>query len=559
MVMLVAVLAFASCASPPENRAATDASLREPTVLSGELLYEVIVGEISAQRGNTEESVSALLRAAEMARDHRLAARATQLAVKAGKLEEARAAATIWIELDPDETRANDALIRILLGLGRSEEAIERLEEIIRKAGQEVGPVYRRIAQMLGYPDVGDGLTLYDRLLRHHPNQFEAQLGRADVARRHKAPEVAMLAIEEALKLSPGNERAAKIKMELLIADNDLQGLSAFADLFLTTYPGATAFRLQYGQHLVDLGELARALEHLLRVVDEQPENAEALFTTALVSAELDGYAAAVGYLERFVALQPTSNSDIARLYLAELETKLGHYQRAEKWYHSLTGEKHRLQVQLGLAKILSEQQGVDSAIEFLQGVEPESEDQYEELILAGEALLREAGRLAEAKEMLDRAMDEQPENPRFLYQRGLITATMGRLEEHEQDMRRLIQIEPDNPHAYNALGYTLADKTDRLDEALELISRALELRPDDPFILDSIGWVHFRLGNHEQAINYLQQAFELFPDAEIAAHLGEVNWVSGGRERAREIWGHAYEENPDSSVLKETMQRLDP
>ena len=101
--------------------------------------------------------------------------------------------------------------------------------------------------------------------------------------------------------------------------------------------------------------------------------------------------------------------------------------------------------------------------------------------------------------------------------------------------------------------------KTDRLDEALELISRALELRPDDPFILDSIGWVHFRLGNHEQAINYLQQAFELFPDAEIAAHLGEVNWVSGGRERAREIWGHAYEENPDSSVLKETMQRLDP
>ncbi|HJP27174.1 MAG TPA: hypothetical protein QF550_07600, partial [Arenicellales bacterium] len=143
--MLVAVLAFASCASPPENRAATDASLREPTVLSGELLYEIIVGEISAQRGNTEESVSALLRAAETARDHRLAARATQLAVKAGKLEEARAAAAIWIELDPDETRANDALIRILLGLGRSEEAIERLEEIIRKAGQEVGPVYRRI------------------------------------------------------------------------------------------------------------------------------------------------------------------------------------------------------------------------------------------------------------------------------------------------------------------------------------------------------------------------------------------------------------------------------
>lgn len=555
--MLVALLVFAGCASMPEDGVATDGPLREPTVLSQELLYEILVGEISAQRGNTEESVSALLRAAETARDSRLAARATQLAVKARKLEEARAAATIWIELDPDETRASDALIRILLGLGRSEEVIERLEETLRKAGGEVGPVFRRIAQMLGYPEVGDGLTLYDRLLRQHPGVFEAHLGRAYVARRHKEPEIAILATEEALRLSPGNERAASIKMELLIAGDDHQGLSDFADLFLATHPEATTFRFQYGRHLVDMGELDGASEHLLIVVEEEPKNSEALFTLALVSAEREDEAVAVGYLERFVELQPAS--DIARLYLAELETKLGHYQRAKKWYRSLTGEEHRLQAQLGLAKILNEQHGVDSAIEYLQGVEPESEDQYEELILTGEVMLRQAGRLTDAKEMLDRALIEQPDNPRFLYDRGLVTAIMGRLEEHEQDMRRLIEIEPENAHAYNALGYTLADKTDRLDEALRLISRALELRPDDPFILDSIGWVHFRLGNHKQAIGYLKHAFDLVPDPEIAAHLGEVIWASGKKERAREIWSESYNENPDSAVLKETMQRLDP
>ena len=180
-------------------------------------------------------------------------------------------------------------------------------------------------------------------------------------------------------------------------------------------------------------------------------------------------------------------------------------------------------------------------------------------LILEQDLLYRDYEKFDQAKGILDDALQSRPSNPDLLYNRGLLAAEMDLLEVHEQDMRTLIEIQPENAHAYNALGYTLADQTERFDEAFELITKALELAPDDPFILDSMGWVHYRKGNFEEAINYLRQALASKEDAEIAAHLGEVLWLSGSKEEAREIWKLGKEWGPENATLIETLERLTP
>ena len=183
-------------------------------------------------------------------------------------------------------------------------------------------------------------------------------------------------------------------------------------------------------------------------------------------------------------------------------------------------------------------------------------EDQVR-IYLAHEELLRDAGRLEDAYALLNAALADLPDDVELLYARGLITAQMDMLDVHERDMRRLIELKPDHAHAYNALGYTLADRTTRYEEARALIEKALSLKPNDPFILDSMGWVHYRLGNRDQAHDYLQQAIDLRLDPEIAAHLGEVLWMMDRHEEARAVWKRGESIDIKNKTLRETLRKF--
>jgi Flp pilus assembly protein TadD len=179
---------------------------------------------------------------------------------------------------------------------------------------------------------------------------------------------------------------------------------------------------------------------------------------------------------------------------------------------------------------------------------------------LIGEAqLLREAGRNADAHQALTAALERQPDQPELLYEVALLAEKLGRVDELESRLRRLIEIKPDHAHALNALGYSLADRNIRLVEARTLIDRALELAPNDPFILDSKGWVLFRQGETQAALDTLNQAFGIRPDPEIAAHLGEVLWSIGRKDEARQTWDTARKEHPANEALAETVKRLQP
>ena len=195
--------------------------------------------------------------------------------------------------------------------------------------------------------------------------------------------------------------------------------------------------------------------------------------------------------------------------------------------------------------------------LHFLDSIDTQTHEERIRILLEKDALYRKHDMLIESKQVLDEGLEEFPQEPDLLYNRGLLAVQLNLLELHEQDMRLLIESNPNNAHAYNALGYTLADQTDRLSEAYELIQTALELRPEDPFILDSMGWVHFRLGELEEAIEYLQKAMSSRADAEIAAHLGEALWVNGQQKEARAIWKEGIKLNPDNSTLLDTIERL--
>jgi tetratricopeptide (TPR) repeat protein len=218
-----------------------------------------------------------------------------------------------------------------------------------------------------------------------------------------------------------------------------------------------------------------------------------------------------------------------------------------------------RLRAQLKIATLISKQQGLAAGREFLRRIEPRTGEENIQVLQVEAQLLRDAKAWKETYEMLSRAVLEYPDSFELLYDRAMAAERVDRLDVLESDLRQVIKMKPDYAHAYNALGYTLAEKTDRLAEAKALIEKAYKLSPDDPFILDSLGWVHYRLGNIGEALKHLQAAYTARSDPEIAAHLGEVLWKVGQRDEAQKIWRTALAQNPDHETLITVMQKFRP
>ena len=312
--------------------------------------------------------------------------------------------------------------------------------------------------------------------------------------------------------------------------------------------------RLAYGRLLAEWNDNVSALEQFEKLLAHDPQNLDALYAAGILSQGLVLWDEAKSHFE--VLLEHYPQEDRARLYLGQILSEQGEHDEALDLLREIAAADYYFDVQMRIGFVLSDAGRHTEALEHLADVTPKSQDEQVRIYLAREQVLRDSGQPEAALELLSAALIDIPDHPDLLYARGLVTAIMDRVEEHERDMRRLIEIDPDNAHAYNALGYTLADKTERLGEALELIEKALSLLPGDPFILDSLGWVHFRRGDLDLALEYLQLAMDQRPDAEIAAHLGEVLWQLGNKEQAIAAWQDGSQTDPDNPVLKDTMRK---
>jgi len=280
----------------------------------------------------------------------------------------------------------------------------------------------------------------------------------------------------------------------------------------------------------------------------------------ALLSLQLRDYDAAETQLKHVLDTD-YKDPELARFYLGQLAEERKRYDEALKWYASITSGDQYVPAQARYASTLVKQGNLPEARKYLRKLQTQaaSEDQRVQLVQAEAQLLSDVNQFGEAYEVLDRALQNAPDSTDLLYDHAMIAEKLDRMDVLEANLRRVIQIKPDYAHAYNALGYTFADRNTRLPEAYDLIEQALKLAPDDPFIIDSMGWVLYRMGKNDESLGYLKRAFDLRPDPEIAAHLGEVLWSAGKHDEARKVWNMALKDDPDNTVLLATVKKFTP
>jgi tetratricopeptide (TPR) repeat protein len=529
----------------------TSAQPALPSVpLTPDVLYQLLLGEIAGQRGQLDVSVTALSRAAQKTRDPRLAERATLAALYARRPQDALPNAQLWVEIRPESSEAHEALAAVLMETGKPAEAQVHFEKMITLGGDAgLAQSYLRISATLGrQSNRADALGTMNALVALHPDKAVAQYALAHLAVRVSDLDTAMTAIDRALVINPGWEDAALFKARVLVSQKDTTSVLKYYEQYLDKYPHASTMRLGYARYLVDLKQWDKAREQFKRVVADSPRDAEATFTVALIALQSNELDEAERYLKRTLELQP--ENDQARLYLGQVAEQRKQYEEAVQWYSSVESDELRFEAQARLGVALARQGNLEQARTHLHSLSPTSEAQKVQLVLAEEQILRDANQYTEAFNVLSRALTEYPNNADLLYARALVAEKLNRIDTAEKDLRRILKKDPKNANALNALGYTLADRTTRYAEALAMIEQALALKPDDPFILDSLGWAYYRLGNYAEAVRYLRTAYDKRADAEIAAHLGEVLWVSGDRTGAESVWKSALQQTPDNEAL---------
>ena len=540
--------------------------------MSADLMYRLLVGDVALQRGEPALAARAYYEAARESREPALARRATEVALAVRQRAIAMESARLWSELDPSAARPRQIVTALAGGatgrgadsIGNDAELKVELERALAQAASSsegVGEAFLQLNRLLAHePDKAATLRLVRTLAQPYPNVPEAHYavalaalnaGFADAATATAAHQ----AIDRALALKPRWERAVLVKAEILGRQSIAQAAD-YLEEFLKAEPDSKAALASLAQVRVEQKRYADARAIFQRLWDTDRGNADYQFAVAALAFQMKDWAAAEAL---FAELERADYGDngVVELYLAQIAEETARYALAYERYRAVPAGDRAWPAKLRAAAMLGKLSRVDDARRYLAELPAVTVEQRREVRQAEAQLLRDAGDNAGAYAVLTQALVEFPDDPDLLYDVAMVAEKLDRLSVAEARLARLIELRPSSAQALNALGYTLVDRTPRIDEGLALIERALALAPDDPFILDSMGWAHFRLGKLDDAEKYLRRALAERPDPEIAAHLGEVLWVKGERVRAEEVWQSQLKEAPENPVLLETMRRL--
>jgi tetratricopeptide (TPR) repeat protein len=524
--------------------------------LTENILYEFLLAEIAGQRGNAAMSAQAYTDLAKRTRDPRIARRATEVAIFARMPDAAVEAAKVWHETEPDSARALQLLAGLLVNASRLDEALPYVKKLLTVQGGNPADGFLQLSRTVGsVQDKAGAQRLLQNLAADYPKLAQARYAVAQAALNAGDDKAALAEAREAQALRPDWEPAVLLEAQVLQKRSNGAALERLAG-HLQKYPNSRDIRLNYARTLLADKQFPAARGEFQKLLSDFPTNTEVIYAVALLSLQLNDYAMAEDNLKRLLELDYRDKNSI-RLYLGQVAEEQNKVTDALKWYSEVERGDQYIPAQIRYANVLSKQGRLDDARAHLQKVDPSSMQQRVQLILAEAQLLRDASRDKEAFGVLERALDGQPDQPELLYDYAMLAERIDRLDILESSLRKLISLRPDHAHAYNALGYSLADRNVRLAEARDLIAQALKISPDDYFIIDSMGWVLYRMGNYPEAVKYLRKAYSGRPDAEIGAHLGEVLWVMGERAEAEKVWREVSDKNPKSETLLKTIQRL--
>ena len=534
----------------------SDEATPSDEALNGEVLYKLLVGELASHRGDMLVALENYLEVARETGDAAVAARATHLAMFAHAEERGIEAARLWTDADPSSVEGLQVLASLLIQAGEIDEAVEHLARIVEMMPEPPGAGYHRVAEILGAEkDAEAAVAVMRQLLRGNEDSAEVQLALARLLVRTGSVDEAEEAVGRARELDPVNARAAVLEARLRQRADDIEGALRVLEDFIELVPASATVRMVRARMLVDARRYEEARAEFEHLVAEEPENDDARYALALLLVQTSRLEEAKGQFERLANHE--SRRDAAYYYLARIAESQERYADAITSYRRVRRGEHRLNAQIRIGVLLADGGDVDAARRHLHGVRSESTRDAVRIYSAEAGLLARVARYEEAMEVYDASLEEFPGNSDLLYSRGMLAVKMDRLDILERDMRAIIEREPDHAEALNALGYTLADRTDRFEEAYALIKRAIELKPDDHYIVDSLGWVLHRMGRHREALVQLRRAMSINPDPEIAAHLGEVLWVLGNKVEARAVWSTALETAPDDETLLDVIERF--
>ena len=524
--------------------------------LNGGMLYEFLLAEVALQRGNVGLAAQAYVDLAKKTRDPRVAKRATEIALYARMSGIATESARIWLETEPQSAQALQTLTGLLVSTNRLNEAQPYLKSLLVSGGRSPADGFLQLNRLLGSnPDKAATLRTIQDLATAFPDLPEAKFAIAQAALAAGQDPLALVQVREAASMRPDWELAALFEARLLQKTSVSAARERLA-AYLKRNPKAREARMSYARALVAEQKLPEAHAEFQRLLTEFPDNPDVVYAVGLLAFQLNDYPAARQSLERLLTMNFRDRNTL-RLYLGQIAEEEKKLPDALRWYGEVTLGEQYLNAQLRYAQVLAKQGNLEGARSHLRQIGAANAQQKGQLVLAEAALLRDAKREREAFDLVAGALGEQPDNPDLLYDYAMLAEKIDRIDAMETSLRKLIVLRPDHAHAYNALGYSLADRNQRLPEAKQLIEKGLSLAPNDAFILDSMGWVFYRMGDNKTAIEYLRRAFAMRPDAEIAAHLGEVLWANGERAEAEKIWSDAMRQYPGNEVIASTIKRL--
>jgi len=521
-----------------------------------DLIYHILLGEIAGTRRQLDVALEYYRKAVQASENTRIAERAAGIALFANDNAALLEIAKRWHTLDADNPKVHQALAVALLNNKQAEEAVAHLDKLRAAANKDSQDGFTAVDALLNQiQDKALALRAMANLRDLHANSRYAQYYYALTALEADAHEQALKGIAAALKLDPQWEDAYLLQARVRMTQKDTDAALTGLKQAVTNLPENRQLRLGYARLLVNAERLDEATTEFKNLAERDSEDAEAIYALGLLSGEQQRYDEAVAYFTRLLELG--SRDTDAYFELGRVEELRGNYDKAKHWYAQVEDNERYLTAQVRMGMMLAKSGDLPAMNEHFAKVRQDNPQSWVPLYISQAEVLRELKHHQSAFDLLTEALERDSTNKDLLYSRALTAGNLEQFDVLEKDLRTVIDADPEHGHALNALGYTLADRTDRYQEALGYLERAIALLPDDAAVIDSMGWVQYRLGNHEQSLEYLRRAYELNQDPEIAAHLTEVLWVIGQQEKAREIWQQSIKDNPDSDYLLEIKERF--
>lgn len=556
------VLLVSGCAGLKSNSsqgnelAEEDIRVGTKTPREGEdAVYYILAAELAGQRGQYEVALDNYLMASSLTSDIKVIQRATQIALYLKKTDKALETALKWQERDPGSMEARRLVAMLLIKSGRMDEALDKFAELLKMPGVDIENTFIDLVKLLG-ADVSkeDGLAFMSRLEESFPHMADLHFAYALLAAEKGEYPLALGLIEKALAEHPDWGRARLLQAQVMTKMGNSQKALEVIQKALQSDPNNLRLRLIYSQYLAKSGDLRGTERELRTILAKDPNNEDAMLAMAMAELELGQEARARQYFERLA--QTPGRGMQAYFYLGLLEARQNHLQSAVAWFDKVTDGPMAFDAQVNAITALINLKQIPEARQRLTELRKQYPQEALKFYLLEAELLTKNKEYDEAFQLLSQALEEMPGQIELLYSRALVAEQLDRVDVLESDLRRVLEKNPDDPNALNALGFTLADRSERLDEAKNYIGKALQLKPQDPAILDSYGWVNYRLGDNEKALEYLHRAYELNQDPEIGAHLGEVLWESGNRKEAKKIWMESLRKEPNHENMKKVMMR---